>query len=242
MANSVFNNLRIRGSWGITGNSGIGINTYQAFLAYDADYNGAGAVYPSQLGNPILTWEKGETYDLGMDFGLFQNRLNGNFAYYKRRTYDLLQNVPLSPTTGFSSQNSNIGEVENKGFEAELTYEIFRGEDFNWNISANIGTVDNKVTKLALDSTGEPIDPNAGSSYKSTLVGEPIGTWFMRTWAGVDPDTGDPTWYVNGIDGEVTSNYSSAERVSQNASGLLTYSGGFSTHIEFKGIFLDATL
>jgi len=242
MTNSVFNRLRIRGSWGVTGNSGIGINTYQAFLAYNADYNGTGAVFPSQLGNPLLTWEKGETYDLGFDFGLFDNRLSGNFAYFKRRTYDLLQSVPLSPTTGFTSQNSNIGEAENKGFEVELAYEIFRGQDFSWSVSGNIGTVDNKVTKLALDSTGEPIDPNAGSSYKSTLVGEPIGTWFMRTWAGVDPDTGSPTWYVNGIDGDVTSNYSSAERVSQGASGLPTYSGGFSTHIEYKGVFLDAAL
>ncbi|PKB43302.1 TonB-linked SusC/RagA family outer membrane protein [Cellulophaga sp. RHA19] len=240
---SVFNELRLRGSWGITGNSGIATNTYQAFLAYDADYAGNGAVYPSQLGNEFLSWENGETVDAGFDFGVFDNRLSGSFAYFNKRTYDLLQDVPLSPTTGFASQNTNIGEVVNKGIEAQLNYDIFRSEDFNWSISGNFATVDNEVTKLALDSTGEEINPSATSTYKTTEVGLPIGAWFMRTWAGVDTETGEPTWYVNGVDGEVTSNYASAARVNQDeASALPTFSGGFSTHIEYKGIFMDASL
>ena len=243
LEDSVFNTLRVRGSWGITGNSGVGLNSYQALLAYDADYAGDGAVYPSQLGNPLLSWEKGNTFDLGVDFGLFDNKLSGNIAYFNRRTFDLLQGVPLSPTTGFSSQNENIGEVLNTGVEVELNYDLFSSNDFNWSISANLGTVKNEVTKLAKNSIGDDINPHATSGYKTTEVGHPILAWKMRTWAGVDQATGEPTWYVDGVSGAVTSNYNAAERVLQgNTSALPTYNGGLSTHIEYKNLFFDATL
>ncbi|WP_235942725.1 TonB-dependent receptor domain-containing protein, partial [Salinimicrobium oceani] len=109
----------MRASYGITGNSGIGLNEYQALLSYSADYSNNGGAIPSQFGNPDLTWEKGEAYDVGMSFGLFENRLSGSFSYYHRRTYDLLQSVPLSLTTGFNFQSRNVGEMINKGIEAE---------------------------------------------------------------------------------------------------------------------------
>lgn len=238
---SIFNELRLRGSYGITGNSGIGVNTYQALLSYDADYAGNGAVYPSQLGNELLTWEKAHNLDVGVDFALLNNKISGAFAYYQKNTYDLLQLVPLSQTTGFDEQNQNVGKVNNSGIELELNFDVLKTEDFSWTISGNIATVKNEVTELALDSEGNELDPNAGSSYKRTVVGGPIGEWYMRTWAGVDPDTGDPTWYLNGVDGEVTSNYSAAARVSQGASALPKYTAGLNTHFEYKGAFLDAS-
>ncbi len=247
---SIFNTLRLRASYGITGNNNIfdpnnpsNPNTYQALLSYGADYSGNGGATPSQFGNPDLTWENAENFDIGLAFGVINNRLSGSFTYFNRRTYDLLQSVPLSPTTGFGSQNRNLGEMTNKGVEAELAFDVFRGEDFSWNIAANLGTVKNEVTELALGADGEPIDPLAGSSYKSTVVGLPANAWFMRTWAGVDSETGLPTWYLNGVDGEVTSNYNSAERVFQaDASALPTYSGGLSTSVSYKGFFADANL
>jgi TonB-dependent starch-binding outer membrane protein SusC len=239
---SVFNTLRARASWGITGNSGIGLNSYQALLSYDADYAGQGGIYPSQLGNPLLTWEKGNTFDLGVDFGLWNNRLSGNVSYFNRTTFDLLQSVPLSPTTGFSGQTTNIGEVKNTGVEVELNFDVIRAENFSWSVSANMGTVNNEITQLAKNSIGDDIDPLAGSSYKSSKVGQPIAAWNMRTWAGVDPATGAPTWYVDGISGAVTSNYNSAAIVYQGTSALPTYNGGLSTHIEVLDFFVDATL
>lgn len=242
MSNSPFNTLRLRASYGITGNNSIGNNAYQALLGYGADYSNNGGATPTQFGNPDLTWEKGETYDIGFTFGLFDNRLSGSFAYYNRRTFDLLQEVPLSPTTGFGFQDRNLGEMENKGIEAELAFDVVRTEDFTWNINGNYATVDNEVTKLAVGADGNDIDPLAGSSYKSTRVGLPANAWWMQTWAGVDPETGAPTWYVNGVDGEVTSNYNDAERVYQGASALPTYSGGLGTRIQYKGFFADAQL
>ncbi len=243
MANSIFNTLRLRGSYGITGNNAVGLNAYQALLSYGADYSGNGGATPSQFGNPNLTWEKAENFDVGFAFGLIENRLSGSFTYYNRRTYDLLQEVPLSPTTGFSSQDRNLGEMTNKGIEAELSYDLIQTENFNWNIAANFATVENEVTELALGADGEQIDPLAGSVYKSTVVGLPANAWFMRTWAGVDTETGLPTWFLNGIDGEVTSNYNEAERVFQDdASALPTYSGGLSTRFSYKGFFADVNV
>lgn len=242
LMDSAFSSLRLRASYGITGNSGIGLNEYQALLSYSADYDDNGGATPSQFGNPDLTWEKGEAFDVGVSFGLFEDRLSGSFSYYNRRTYDLLQAVPLSLTTGFDEQSRNVGEMVNKGIEAELSYMVVDTGDFSWLVSANYATVDNEVTELALGSDGNPINPNSASSYKTTEVGLPVGAWYMRTWAGVDPQTGEPTWYVNGVDGEVTSSYSAAQRVYQGASALPTYSGGFSTRVTFKGFFADANL
>ncbi|WP_423818131.1 SusC/RagA family TonB-linked outer membrane protein [Salinimicrobium sp. TIG7-5_MAKvit] len=242
MSESVFNTLRLRTSYGITGNSGVDLNAYQALLDFGAAYNSRGGAVPSQFGNADLTWEKGEAFDIGMSFGVWNNRLEGSVSYFKRRTYDLLQEVPLSLTTGFELQNRNVGEMINDGVEAELSFLIFSTKDFNWNVSANYATVENEVTELALGADGNPLNPLAGSSYKTTQVGLPVAAWYMPTWAGVDVQTGAPTWYLNGVDGEVTNNYSSAERVYQNASALPTYSGGLGTRISYKGIFAEANL
>ena len=150
-----------------------------------------------------------------------------------------MQQVPLSLTTGFGAQNRNIGAMTNKGVEAMLSVDIIRNQDFNWSVSGNIATVKNEVTELAVGADGNDLDPLAGSVYKSTVVGEPVASWYMRTWAGVDTETGAPTWYLNGQDGEVTSNYNEAERTFQG-SALPTYSGGFGTRVSWKGFFAEA--
>ncbi|RKS55049.1 TonB-linked SusC/RagA family outer membrane protein [Gillisia mitskevichiae] len=239
MAGNIFNTLRLRGSYGITGNNGVGLNAYQPLLTYSANYADNGAGFPSQFGNAGLTWEKGESFDIGLTFGLLQNRISGSFAYYNRRTYDLLLNVPLSLTTGFDEQARNVGEMVNKGIEAELGIDIIQTEDFTWNISANYATVDNEVTELALGANGSELDTEAGSSYKTTRTGLPLRSWYMRTWSGVNADTGAPEWFLNGVDGEVTSNYNAAARVDQGASALPTYSGGLGMRLDYKGFFAE---
>ena len=236
----VVNQLRIRGSYGQSGNSAIELNTYQALLSYDADYAGQGAVYPSQFGNANLTWEKNKTLDVGIDYGLWNNRLTGSLAYYRKETFDLLQEVPLSRTTGHSQQNQNIGTMVNKGFEAELNFNVFNTDDFSWTIGGNVATVDNEVTELALDPEGNVITIDDG--LKRTAVGHPVFEWYMRKYAGVDPQTGSPQWYVNGEGGETTSTYSEAEEAFQGTSALPTFSGGLNTHVNFKGFFVDASV
>ncbi len=236
-----FDLLRVRASYGLTGNSGVGINAYQALLSYDADYDGNGAAYPSIFGNPELTWEKNKTFDVGLEFEAINRRLTGSLAYFNKNTYDLLQNVPLSRTTGFTSQAQNVGEVSNKGIEAMLGFDIISTEDVKWNVSANYATLENKVEMLALDGNGNPLNPSAGSSYKNTEVGKSIGYWYMPTWAGVNPETGAPEWYVNGVDGERTSNINLAERYDQGTA-IPKYTGGFQTGLSVKNVFLNANV
>lgn len=232
-------NLRLRASYGLSGSTSVGLNRYQALLSYDADYANQGAVYPSGYGNSLLTWEKNHTLDVGTDFGFMNERITGSFAYFYRNTFDLLQNVPLSRTAGHSSITQNIGVVENKGVEATLNVDILRGSNVRWTVSANLATVKNEVLELAKDAAGNDIEITTGT--RKTAVGQPINAWYMKKWAGVDPATGSAMWYLNGKDGETTTNYNDPglEYAYMGESALPKFTGGFGTHVDFKGVFLD---
>ena len=233
-------NLKLRASYGISGNSAIGLNRYQALLAFNSDYAGSGAIYPSEFGNDDLTWEKNKNYDLGIDFAVLSNRISGSFAYFNKTTFDLLQNVPLSRTTGHNSIMMNVGEVVNKGIEVIADFGIIRTDKFNLDVSLNYATLNNEVTKLAKDASGEYI--NIETSTRKVEVGHPIYEWHMKKWAGVNPDNGAPQWYINGKDGDVTENYFEAELEFQGKSAIPTHTGGASLHVDFIGIYLDANM
>ncbi|HSH20243.1 MAG TPA: SusC/RagA family TonB-linked outer membrane protein, partial [Draconibacterium sp.] len=233
-------NLRVRGSYGLSGSSAIGINQYQALLAYDNSYAEEGAVYPLQIGNPDLTWEKNKNLDLGIDYAFFDGRLKGSLGWYHKETYDLLQLVPLSLTSGHQSMMMNVGSMVNKGFEAVVQGDIIRSGDFNINVSFNIATVNNEVTELARDAAGEEI--NIENLTRKVAVGQPVYAWYMRKWAGVNPDNGSAQWYVNGKDGEVTENYFSAKKEWQGESAIPNFTTGLLTHFDYKGFFADINL
>ena len=237
---NALNNLKLRASYGLSGNSNIGINKYQALLQYDANYNDAGAVYPAQFGNTYLTWEKNKTLDIGIDFGFFNDRINGSFGYYNKETYDLLQDVPLSRTSGHDLITQNVGTMVNKGIEALLGFDIVRSQAFNLSVSANIATVNNEVTELAQTATGEDITITSGS--RKVEVGKPVYAWYMRKWAGVNPENGNAQWYVNDESDEITEDYYSAEQVYVGGSAIPKITGGFNTHVDYKGVYLDVNL
>jgi len=232
--------LRLRGSYGLSGSSAIDINSYQALLSYDANYADEGAIYPSQFGNPELTWEKNKNFDLGFDFDLFNGRIGGSFAYFHKETFDLLQDVPMSRTTGHDEISMNVGTMVNKGIEVVTDFAVVRSKDLNINITANIATVNNEVTELATDAAGNEI--NIEDGYQKVAVGHPVYGWNMRKYAGVNPDNGSAQWYVNGVDGEVTESYYDAEKAWQGGSGLPKLTGGLGLHVDFKGIFFDMNM
>ncbi|MEW7305371.1 SusC/RagA family TonB-linked outer membrane protein [Elizabethkingia anophelis] len=235
-----FNELKIRASYGLTGNSGVGINAYQATLSYDVAYDGNGGAYVTNFGNPNLTWEKNKTFDTGIDFSIWNSRISGSVDYYNRKTFDLLQDVPLSRTTGFTKQAQNVGSMRNSGIEASLNVQIINSKNFNWSVFGSVATVKNTILKLAPSVNGLPIDVYAGSAYRKTEEGMPFQGWFMRTWAGVNKDTGAPEWYLNGVDGEKTSDYNKAQRVFQGTA-IPKYTGGFGTNLSYKNISLNAS-
>jgi len=235
----VLNLLKVRASYGVTGNAEISLNQYQALLSYDSDYAGEGASYPGTFGNNDLSWETSYTLDLGVDFGFFDSRITGSVGYYNRETRDMLLDVPLSLTTGFSEQTRNIGKMTNKGVEVELNVDIIRSSDFNLSLGGNIATNKNEITELAKDLNGEEI--NITSTTQRVETGHPLYGWYMPTWAGVDPETGDETWYVDGEGSEVTSNFNEANQVWQGGSAIPKLTGSLNLHIDYKGFFVDVS-
>ncbi|MCF0069499.1 TonB-dependent receptor [Dyadobacter sp. CY261] len=144
------NSLKLRGSYGVNGNiSGLG--NYQAQGAYDVGsrYFGDAAIYNSALANPALQWERSKTLNFGFDLGLLNNRISGVFDIYRRVTDNLLTDLALPRTTGFTSILTNLGSLENKGLEFELNASILSAQsEFQWTASLNASYVKIKILEL----------------------------------------------------------------------------------------------
>ncbi len=142
--------LKLRGSYGVNGNiSGLGPYTAQGQYAVGALYGGFGAIQNTVMANPALQWERSKTLNLGADLGVFDNRVNIMFDVYRRVTDNLLANFALPHSTGFSSTLTNLGSLENKGVEIELSTRIMPvSSAFQWNVSFNFSKVSNKILKL----------------------------------------------------------------------------------------------
>lgn len=227
----VFSQLKLRASYGKVGNK---ISSYPyALYSYTTNYNDYAALTYSGLYNPNLSWETVNPFNVGLDFGFFNDRLKLTAEYYNKKTKDLVYNVPLDRSQGLSSYVDNIGSVVNRGFEFSVSGDIFKKgrEGFNWNVGFNLSTLHNEVTELY-----------GGSVYgtvTATAQGESLNTFYLRKWAGVDPNNGNPLWYKNGVDGETTSNYNEAQRAIQGSSLMKVY-GGFNTSLSYKGFAFDA--
>ncbi len=184
--------LKIRTSYGLTGNAGIG--NFAHLGLYDIGYyNGIAGLVPSQAPNPDLSWESTGQVDFGVDYGFLKNMISGEIDYYIRKTKNLLLDVPVPATSGFSIMNKNIGSIENKGFEFVINTNNFTGK-FSWNTSFNFSYNKNRVTSLG----GQTLIDDGSTRYMNVvMVGQPIGSFYGARYAGVDPSNGDALWYVN---------------------------------------------
>ena len=241
---SVVNNLKLRASYGESGNNSVGLFDYKSLFSYGGSYNDNGTVTPSGFANPIISWETAKLTDIGVDFSLFNNRVSGLVNYYIKDTADLLQSVPLSLTTGHSSYTQNVGEVRNQGIEIEIDATVIKAGDFNWSIYGNYSTNDNEVLRLAKDAAGNDINLDGG--YNATRVGRSINSWYLRTWGGVDSNDGRPYYIVGGdqtpeegYSEEITYSLTSALQSFQGER-IPTYSGGIGTRLNYKGLSVDA--
>lgn len=204
-------NLKIRASYGTTGNAEIGDYTAIGAYAINTQYNGFPGAYPSVYNVPRLSWEKAYNTNVGFDLGLF-NRINLTVDIYQRDSKDLLFNVPLPGTAGYSYIPRNVGSVRNQGIEISLNTDNLVGE-FSWSTDFNIGFNKNRVTDL-YGGQAQIIDPISG--YFVLRQGQDMRSFFMRKWAGVDPGNGNPLWEkvttdANGKETRATtSNYNDA--------------------------------
>ena len=138
--------LKLRASYGLTGNAGIGNFRHLGLFGVDSYYGTSGLI-PSQIANADLGWETTRQIDLGLDFGFFKNRISGEIDFYSKNTNDLLLDVPVPATSGYTVQTQNVGSVTNKGVEFVLNTTNISG-DFNWETSLNFSYNRNKVTNL----------------------------------------------------------------------------------------------
>lgn len=147
--NPTVNTLKLRGSWGQTGNNSVGLYTSAGVYQVGNNYNGMAGVLPSQMPNQGLGWETTTQWDIGFDLGLLENdKVKILFDYYEKITDDLLFATPLPNTTGFNSIEQNIGKVKFHGYEFEIWADILNKGDFSWNADFNLGYNMNKVLEL----------------------------------------------------------------------------------------------
>lgn len=221
--------FKLRTSYGTTGNAEIGNFPSLGLYGFGYDYDGIPGGTPTQIANPDLTWETQDNFNIGVDFG-FLSRFSGTIEYFNKKSSDLLLNVPLSLTSGFTSLTQNFGEMTNKGLEVTLDAYLINTPEFSWNVGFNTTFLNNKITKLEEDF----ID---GSKIRAE--GLDYMTYYMYEWAGVDQTNGDPLWYTDESKTETTNDINSAERVRTNYSATPDHFGGFNTTFMFKGITLD---
>lgn len=183
---NVFSNLAVRASYGLTGNQPLGNFAARGLFSGGFNYQDLAGTAPSQLANPTLRWEKTSQLNLGTDLSVLNDRLAFTVDYYDKSTDDLLVQRPVPRTTGFSQIWSNVGAMQNKGFELAATARLFEGRttrDFSWSTTVNISTNRNKVTALFEDQ------PIGGTNRVE--VDEPLGFFYGYVTDGLF-QIGDP--------------------------------------------------
>lgn len=242
--NNILTYLKLRGSYGLTGNSNIGNFTYlDAYTFSNVTYLGIPGAQPSRLANPNLGWESAIMATAGIDMKFFK-WLDLTVDVYKNLNKDLLFAAPVAPSTGFYSYTRNVGEVSNKGIEIELSTVNINKKDWRWTTSFNIGFNKNTVEKLPSDEPGQPGKPimvgSADAARQRMEEGKELYGWYMQEWRGVDPETGDPLWTAE--DGGVTNDYAKAKVDWLGSSPNPKFSGGLQNTVSYKGFSLGANI
>lgn len=252
--NKYLNKLKVRGSYGRTGK--VNFPDYAAQTVYDPLFDewyatGYGAVLKA-LGNKDLTWEKTDKYDFGIETQLFKERLTLDFDYYYEKTIDLVNDVTLSSTSGFSTYKNNMGEVENKGFEMTARYDVIRNKTWLVALWGNIAHNTNKILKISDSQRAynqrvaefykkEQLNQqNIGVSLNDANYSVPIaqyeeGQSLTSIWAvkslGIDPTTGKEIFLNR--DGSVTDKWDATQEV-VCGNTQPDFNGAFGFNVSYK--------
>lgn len=226
--NRFVNFLKLRASYGLTGNAEIGNFASRSLFGSLPYADQAGIAPGTVLGNPNLTWESTAQADLGLEFGFFDNRISGEVDVYEKKTTDLLLSRPLRYSGGYTSVTENIGSLRNRGLEISLNTRNI-DKEFKWNTNFNISFNRNKITSLAA--------PIQSQYLGSVREGQPIGIFYGRKYAGVDPANGDALYYT--AEGTTTNNPALASlQIVGNPNP--DFQGGITNTFSFKGFDLSA--
>ncbi|WP_158870778.1 TonB-dependent receptor [Maribellus comscasis] len=253
------NFLKLRGSFGQTGNAniplGLDVSKYSTGLVYgNQELIATNGTAISGIGVSNLTWETTNNLDVGLDFGFKNNRINGSLAYYNKYVNDLLLATQLPYSSGISSIYGNIGDLVNSGVEFNISSVNLKTDNFQWQTNFNISFNHNEVKKLV------PRVDEAGTGMVSgntiTKVGYPVRDWYLSDFAGIDSQTGLPQLYAldhdyydetgetrrlkdeNGEDVIILANNANGNSNKfhhKNKSAIPTYYGGFTNRFTYKG-------
>ena len=226
--------LKLKASIGTTGNSSIGNYDHLALVGTNL-YNAQGGWKINTPGNGDLGWEKQTLANIGIEAS-FWNKYRIELTYYNKKTSNMLMDVPVPYTSGFSSITQNVGSMTNSGVEIAVSLDLLKTKDWFVGFNMNYAYNKNKITELFY-GYDEWAMPNYLVSYN---VGEPV-QYYMAEWAGVDPADGQQMWYIPGTDGETTKEYD--KELLQQATGKKRYAphnGGFGLNVSWKGLSLNA--
>lgn len=193
------NNLRLRASYGVNGTLPSANFGWRSLTGYSAKYMTQAGGGITSVADPNLTWETSYTSNIALEFGLFKNRISGSVEYFNRTSKDLLQDVPISMVTGFSSTLRNIGEMNNRGLELELGGDLIRTDKLRWGVNFNASFIKSKVVKLYDGQNINWYDPTGGDVRALFIYqeGKPTLSLYGYEWAGTDPSNGKNVWYMN---------------------------------------------
>lgn len=242
MEDSIFDQLKLRGSYGTTGNQQIiAVNgQFKYFAAPDltedfyttgGQYGGVNGLSVGQIGNNDLKWETIVQANVGLDFAVFNNRLRGSFDYYQRTTEDLFIATPIAPSIngGFTTISANVGELQNTGYDVELHYDVFKSKsEDGFNMTLNLVGNYNKQEILDLGPGGDqPL---------GLRVGGVIGEIYAAPYVGVNPANGNLLF--EDIDGNLTEDITENDQRATGKNIFPDYQGSFGFEADFKNFFM----
>lgn len=231
---------KVRGSYGIVGSDDIGDYGYfDSYTASTYNYAGSTGLNPSRLANPDYKWEETKKLDVGLELAFFKDRLSISGLYYRNRTSNQLINQTVSTQTGFSGYQSNLpATVQNSGWEITLTSTNIKNKDFNWITSFNISANRNKLLSFP--------DIEKSSYYTTYIVGNPISSYYVYQYAGINPATNLPMFTdFNGVGGvnSPTTGFAATGRGDRYFAGTSypKFFGGITNSLSYKKLTLDFT-
>ena len=231
---SAITNLKLKISWGKTGMKDIGASKYLEAFSYSTQYDNHSAATATQMANSNLKWEQTDQFNVGAEIGI-RDWLSLDMNWYRNQTNGLLVYRDLPPSGGFSQQWQNLGSVVNTGFEfAALTTPV-KTRDFRWDLDFEIAYNKNWLTGF-----GEGVTVTKSNYSGVSQVyhdGGELATWYLREYAGVDPQTGR-NLYID-ENGQKTTDYASARYI-EAGSPIIPWQGGLSTAFSWKNFKLSA--
>ncbi|WP_400080928.1 SusC/RagA family TonB-linked outer membrane protein [Winogradskyella sp. R77965] len=236
--------LKIRASYGEIGNDQLN-DSYLSQARFNITSNAASpAILFTDIGNADLLWETSESFDVALEFGLFDNFIDGSIEYYERNSTDLLYNLPIAPSNGLNVVPVNAGDLKNTGWEFGLTAHLLNKNDFTWDLTL-LGTLQkNEITSLP--------DPFISGS-KRWAEGRSAFDFFLFRTAGVDPETGDQLYFMYEFDEnnesvpvldvngnhETTNDWTETERAYTGDTAVPDFLGSVANTVSYKNFTFD---